>query len=98
MHIVPCTFWKLYSSILTILFDKLRVEKENSMNDSINTYNWFLSFERFLAALKIRVTEWKEIKRKRSSISSSLRILIRHKHYLQNRYRHSKYEGDRIRL
>ncbi|CAF5217130.1 unnamed protein product, partial [Rotaria magnacalcarata] len=41
---------------------------------------------------------WKEIKRKRPSISSSLRILIRHKHYLQNRYRHSKYEEDRIRL
>ncbi|CAF1492317.1 unnamed protein product [Rotaria magnacalcarata] len=54
MHIVPCTFWKLYSSILTILFDQLRAEKENSMNDSINTYNWFLSFERFLAALKLR--------------------------------------------
>ncbi|CAF1587707.1 unnamed protein product [Rotaria magnacalcarata] len=98
MHIVPCTYWKLYSSILTILFDQLRAEKENSMNDSINTYNWFLSFERFLAALKLRVTKWKEIKRKRPSISSSLRILIRHKHYLQNRYRHSKYEEDRIRL
>ncbi|CAM4832837.1 unnamed protein product [Rotaria magnacalcarata] len=62
MHIVPSTFWKCYSSILTILFDQLRAEKENSMNDSINTYNWFLSFERFLAALKLRVTEWKEIK------------------------------------
>ncbi|CAF4343507.1 unnamed protein product, partial [Rotaria magnacalcarata] len=98
MHIVPCTYWKLHSSILTILFDQLRAEKENSMNDSINTYNWFLSFERFLAALKLRVTEWKEIKRKRPSISSSLRILIRHKHYLQNRYRHSKYEEDRIKL
>ncbi|CAF1927041.1 unnamed protein product [Rotaria magnacalcarata] len=98
MHIVPCTYWKLYSSILTILFYQLRAEKENSMNDSINTYNWFLSFERFLAALKLRVTEWKEIKRKCPSISSSLRILIRHKHYLQNRYRHSKYEEDRIRL
>ncbi|CAF5087988.1 unnamed protein product, partial [Rotaria magnacalcarata] len=56
MHIVPCTYWKLHSSILTILFDQLRAEKENSMNDSINTYNWFLSFERFLAALKLRVT------------------------------------------
>ncbi|CAF4437595.1 unnamed protein product [Rotaria socialis] len=98
MHIVPCTYWKLYSSILTILFDQIQTEKENSMNDSINIYNWFLSFERFLAALKLRVTEWKGIKRKRPSISSSLRILIRHKHYLQNRYRHSKYEDDRIRL
>ncbi|CAF4062437.1 unnamed protein product [Rotaria sp. Silwood2] len=34
----------------------------------------------------------------RPSISISLRLLRRHKHYLQNKYRHTKYEEDRLRL
>ncbi|CAF0858251.1 unnamed protein product [Adineta steineri] len=52
----------------------------------------------YTAALKLRVTVWQEVKRKRPSISPSLRILLRHKHYLQNRYRHTKHEEDRLRL
>ncbi|CAF4495506.1 unnamed protein product [Rotaria sp. Silwood2] len=49
-------------------------------------------------ALKLRVAVWQEVSRTRPSISSSLRILLRHKHYLQNRYRHTTYEEDRLRL
>ena len=86
------------STLYLELHDQLRVEQENAFNDTNNTYSWFLRFENFLAALKLRVTEWYEIKRIRPSISSSLRILLRHKHYLQNRYRHTKYEEDRLRL
>ncbi|CAF1249995.1 unnamed protein product [Rotaria sordida] len=97
-HLVPRTFWKLYSSILTVIHDQLQADQEISINDSNITYKWFIMFEQFLAALKLRVTEWKEVKRKRPSISPSLRILLRHKHYLQNRYRHTKHEEDRLRL
>lgn len=97
-HLLPRAYWKLYSSILIILYDQLQDEREISLNDSNNIYNCFLMFEQFLAALKLRVTVWKEVERKRPSISSSLRILLRHKHYLQSRYRHSKYEEDRLRL
>ncbi|CAF3851520.1 unnamed protein product [Rotaria sordida] len=97
-HLVPRTFWKLYSSILTVIHDQLQADQEISINDSNITYKWFIMFEQFLAALKLRVTEWKEVKRKRPSISPSLRILLRHKHYLRNRYRHTKHEEDRLRL
>jgi hypothetical protein len=97
-HLVPRTYWKLYSSILNVFVDQFQAEQEIAMDDSNNTYTWFLSLEQFLSALKLRVTEWKEVSRKRPSISPPLRILLRHKHYLQNRYRHSKYEEDRLRL
>ena len=97
-QLIPRTYWKLYSSILTALHDQLQHNQELMLNDAHKTYDWFLKLERFLIALKQRVTTWQEIKRVRPSISSSLRILIRHKHYLQNRYRHTKYEEDRLRL
>ncbi|CAF4742888.1 unnamed protein product [Rotaria sp. Silwood1] len=96
--LVPRTYWKLYSSLLIVLHGQFQAEQEIALSNSTNTFNWFLMFEQFLAALKLRVTEWKEVKQKRPSISPSLRILLRHKHYLQNRYRHSKYEEDRLRL
>ncbi|CAF3310744.1 unnamed protein product [Rotaria socialis] len=69
------------------------------MNDPNNTYKWFLNLQQFLDALKLRVTVWQEVKQKRPSISSSLRILLHHRHYLQNRFRHSKQKkDDRLRL
>ncbi|CAF4631941.1 unnamed protein product [Rotaria socialis] len=46
------------------------------MNDPNNTYKWFLNLQQFLDALKLRVTVWQEVKQKRPSISSSLRILL----------------------
>ncbi|CAF3559926.1 unnamed protein product, partial [Rotaria sp. Silwood2] len=97
-HLVPRTYWKIYSSILTVLIDQFKDEQENSSNSANSTHNWFLILEQFLAALKLRVTIWKEVKRKRPSISPSLQVLLRHKHYLQNRYRHSRFEEDRLRL
>ncbi|CAF2956154.1 unnamed protein product [Rotaria sp. Silwood2] len=97
-HVVPRTYWKIYSSILTVLIDQFKVEQENSSNSANNAHKWFLILEQFLAALKLRVTIWKEVKRKRPSISPSLQVLLRHKHYLQNRYRHSRLEEDRLRL
>jgi hypothetical protein len=97
-HLVPRTYWKIYSSILIILHDQLQAEQESSINNPDKTFEWFLMLETFLAALRLRVTVWHEIKRKRPSISLSLRILLRHKHYLQNRYRHIKHEEDRLRL
>ncbi|CAF1090325.1 unnamed protein product, partial [Rotaria magnacalcarata] len=96
--LVPRTYWKLYKYILIILHDQLQAEQESAMNDPNNTYKWFLNLQQFLGALKLRVTVWQEVKRKRPSISSSLRILLHHKHYLQNRFRHSKKEEDRLRL
>ncbi|CAF3366128.1 unnamed protein product [Rotaria socialis] len=46
---------------------------------SNNYFAWLLMFEQFLAALKLRLTIWKEIKQKRPSISPSIRMLLQHK-------------------
>ncbi|CAF4460670.1 unnamed protein product, partial [Rotaria magnacalcarata] len=88
--LAPRTYWKLYTYILITLHDQLQAEQESAMNDLNNTYKWFLNLQQFSVALKLRVTVWEEVKRKRPSISSSLRILLHHRHYLQNRFRHSK--------
>ncbi len=58
-HLVPRAYWKLYASILTVLIDQFKVEQENSSNSAINTQQWFIAFEQFLAALKLRLTTWK---------------------------------------
>ncbi|CAF3604471.1 unnamed protein product [Rotaria socialis] len=71
-HFVPRTYWKLYSSILSILYDQLQAEQEILQMISNNSFPWFLMFEQFLAALKLGVTIWKEVKRKRPSISPSI--------------------------
>jgi len=55
-------------------------------------------FQKLLNALKHRVTIWHKSSRQRPTLSPSLRLLIKHKHYLQNRYRHSRLEADRLRL
>lgn len=97
-QVIPRTNWKLYPLILSVLFHQLKIDQEESIKTPEGTHQWFIEFEQFLAALKRRLTEWKEVGRRRPSISPSMRILLRHKHYLQNRYRHSKLEEDRIRL
>jgi hypothetical protein len=96
--LIPRTYWEVYTSVLTVLYNQLEDEQKEVMNNSHDSYKWFCGIEQFLAALKLRVTTWQELKRKRPSISLALRILLRHKHYLQNRYRHTRYEEDRLRL
>ena len=38
------------------------------------------------------------MKRRRPTISKALRVMLQHKHYLQNRYRHSRTEENRLSL
>ena len=97
-YLVPRTYWKLYSSILSILADQFQIEQDSMLNSANDSHQWFISLEKFMYALKLPLTTWKEIKRKRPSISPSLQVLLHHKHYLQNRYRHSRQEEDRLRL
>ena len=59
---------------------------------------WFKFFRDFLYALKLRSTSWHQVKRIRPSITETLRVMIKHKHYLQNRYRHTRTEQDRLSL
>ncbi|CAF1552707.1 unnamed protein product [Rotaria magnacalcarata] len=59
---------------------------------------WFTFLQQLLEALKERVTLYHQTAQQRPTLSSYLRFMLKHKHYLQNKYRHSKLEEDRIRL
>lgn len=95
---IPQIGWTLYSSILTVIHDQIQEELNEATSEIGKTFQWFLPFERFLSTLKSRLLEWKELINKRSAIPSSLRILLRHKHYLQNRFWRMKSEEERLRL
>ena len=97
-QVVPRTYWNLFAIMLSIVSEQFQAEQESQQHDPRSSFEWFMTLEQFLAALKLRLTEWKEVKRQRPSISPSLRILPRHNHYLQNKYRHTKLEEDRIRV
>jgi endonuclease/exonuclease/phosphatase (EEP) superfamily protein YafD len=94
-NIIPKVNWEIYSTILTILHTEIY---DNCQTNYPNPSEWFDFFQHFLSALKIRATKWRKVKRKRPTISKALKILIKHKHYLQNRYRHTKTEEDRLSL
>ena len=92
---VPKTYWNVYQTILSIICNEIEQESGKSTADS---FRWFEKFQKLLNALKHRVTIWHKGCRIRPTLSPSLRLLIKHKHYLQNRYRHSRLEVDRLRL
>ncbi|CAF1041604.1 unnamed protein product [Didymodactylos carnosus] len=90
---VPKTYWEIYQIILSLIHDS--IEDDRSKMDP---FKWFEQFQTFLHGLKVRTTIWHKAKRKRSTIPPSLKLLIKHKHHLQNKYRRSKLEEDRTRL
>ena len=97
-QIISRTDWKLFTTILSILQEQIQLKLENVLHDVEVTFNWFQFLEQFMSALKLRVTTFCEAKRQRPSIPHALPILLQHKHYLQNRYRHTRLEEDRLRL
>ena len=91
----PKINWTVYKTILTILEEEITDCFQAITN---HPAEWFELFENLLVGLKARVTKWHTIKSKRPTISKALRILLKHKHYLANRYRHSRTEEDRLNL
>ena len=97
-RLVPRTYWNLFPFFLTVLQVELSESLNKNSNGTSDTFGWFQTLERLLSALKSRITKWAQIDMKRPSIPQSLRVLLKHKHYLQNRYRHNKTEENRLRL
>ena len=97
-QMIPRTDWKLYTTTLAILHDQFSDELQGVMPNAEKTFEWFITLEQVLTGLKSRVTKWSEIDHKRPSIPPSLQILLRHKHYLQNRFRRTDFEEDCLRL
>ena len=81
---IPKVNWNLYTAILTILGPEIHDPPQSVYK---HPSDWFDFFEKFLVALKLLVTKWQKIKRRRPSISKALRVMLRHMHYLQNRHR-----------
>ena len=92
---VPKIYWNVYQAILTMICKEIENKEENN---AVNTFKWFEFFQQLLCALKHRITKRHKAERKRPTLSPSFRLLIKHKHYLQNKYRHSRLEIDRLRL
>ncbi|CAF1277951.1 unnamed protein product [Rotaria magnacalcarata] len=95
-YIISKTYWNIYRILLTIISSYIQQECLKALPD--NQFGWFTSFQQLLKAIKQRVTTFHMIKQQRPTISPSLRAMLKHKHYLQNKYRHSKLEEDRVRL
>lgn len=96
--LVARTNWKLYTIILAIIQVQADDELRWTTPNGEITFQWFIALEQVMANLKSQVTEWAEVPHKRPSIPPALRTLLRHKHYLQNRFRRSRTEEDRLRL
>ncbi|CAM2708417.1 unnamed protein product [Rotaria socialis] len=90
------TYWEIYK-ILLVTFQPY-IQQEYESNFSNNPTGWFQLFQKFLVAVKRRATNLHTAKQQRPTITPSIRAMIKHKHYLQNKYRHSKSEEDRVRL
>ncbi|CAF2015281.1 unnamed protein product [Rotaria magnacalcarata] len=95
-YIISKTYWKIYKNILTIINPCVQKEKEKTYQDKPS--KWFTFSQQLLEALKERVTIYHQTAQQRSTLSSSLRLMLKQKHYLQIKYRHGKLEEDRIRL
>ncbi|CAM4815432.1 unnamed protein product [Rotaria magnacalcarata] len=95
-YIISKTYWEIYKNILTIINPCVQKEKEKTYQDKPS--KWFTFSQQLLEALKERVTIYHQTAQQRSTLSSSLRLMLKQKHYLQIKYRHGKLEEDRIRL
>ncbi|CAF1254897.1 unnamed protein product [Rotaria magnacalcarata] len=95
-YIISKTYWEIYKNILTIINPCVQKEKEKTYQDKPS--KWFTFSQQLLEALKERVTIYHQTAQQRSTLSSSLRLMLKKKHYLQIKYRHGKLEEDRIRL
>ncbi|CAM4826176.1 unnamed protein product [Rotaria magnacalcarata] len=74
------------------------MQQENVKTTTIDEFEWFTSFQQLLQSIKTRVTIFHTTKQQRSTLSPSIRAMLEHKQYLQNKYRHNKLEEDRVRL
>ncbi|CAF4548907.1 unnamed protein product [Rotaria socialis] len=94
-YTISKTYWEIYKNILTIINPCVQQKKKRHQD---KPSKWFTFFQQLLEALKERVTLCHQTAQQRPALPSSLRLMFKHKHLLQNKYRHSKLEEDRIRL
>ncbi|CAF5093920.1 unnamed protein product, partial [Rotaria sp. Silwood1] len=88
------TYWNVFQAVLNTIHEHIDELYTNIQDE----FNIFVQFQNLLHALKSRVTVWTIQNQLRSTLPPSIRILLKYKHYLQNRYRKTKLENDRLDL
>jgi hypothetical protein len=69
----------VYQAVLTIIYKEIENEERRTATD---TFSWFEIFQQLINALRYRLTIWHKTQRQHPTLPSSLRLLIKHKHYL----------------
>ena len=84
----PHVHWKAYEAILALL-QEFWLKQQNV---GMTADEWYLNYARFLAALKNRLTTWKEKEKYRSALPPSPYLIQRLKEVkrVRNKYYHEK--------
>ena len=90
----PKTYWNVYQVVLSAIYKHI----EELYSDIHDEHHVFIQFQNLLRALRSRVTVWARKNTIRPTLPPSVRILLKYKHYLQNRYYKTKLENDRLAL
>ncbi|CAF4997839.1 unnamed protein product [Rotaria sp. Silwood1] len=91
---IPKTYWNVFQAVLNTIHEHID-ELYTNIHDE---FSIFLQFQNLLHALKSRVTVWSIQNQLQSTLPPFIRILLKYKHYLQNRYRKTKLENDSLDL
>ncbi|CAF3104235.1 unnamed protein product [Rotaria socialis] len=78
----PHVNWKAYEAILTLLQDFWT----NEQNRGMQADEWYMNYVRFLAALKVRLTQWKEKESFRPSLPSYFIQKVKEAKRIRNKY------------
>ena len=82
------TNWKAYEAIL-VLLQTFWVEEQKKTN--IN--EWYCQYVRFLAAVKNRLTKWKQKEKYKPSLPSYIIVKLKEIRKIRNKYYHARQKG-----
>ncbi|CAF5069932.1 unnamed protein product, partial [Rotaria magnacalcarata] len=84
----PHTNWKAFEAVITLLQTFwMEEQKKNSADE------WYKQYIRFIAAIKNRVTHWKERDKYKPSLPAGIIEKLKEIRKVRNRYYHLRHEG-----
>ena len=84
----PVTNWRAFEAILVLLQTFWQEEQKRS-----NVDEWYKQYIRFIAAVKNRVTHWKEREKYRPALPSSIIEKLKEIRKVRNKYYHLRQKG-----
>ncbi|CAF5040242.1 unnamed protein product [Rotaria magnacalcarata] len=84
----PHTNWKAFEAVVTLLQTFWMEEQKKSSADE-----WYKQYIRFIAAVKNRVTHWKERDKYKPSLPADIIEKLKEIRKVRNRYYHLRHEG-----